>query len=61
MPIMRVLERHKDFDREFRGEFAQPSLLEALDQLGIVSELRKSGGSCPSGRCACTPAGRLSQ
>jgi 2-polyprenyl-6-methoxyphenol hydroxylase-like FAD-dependent oxidoreductase len=38
---VRVFERHRDFEREFRGEFAQPSLLEALDQLGILSALRQ--------------------
>jgi 2-polyprenyl-6-methoxyphenol hydroxylase-like FAD-dependent oxidoreductase len=36
---VRVFERHKAFDREFRGEFAQPSLLDALEQLGILSAL----------------------
>jgi len=39
---VRVLERHKDFDREFRGEFAQPSVLEVLEALGILEELRRT-------------------
>jgi 2-polyprenyl-6-methoxyphenol hydroxylase-like FAD-dependent oxidoreductase len=38
---VRVFERHRDFEREFRGEFAQPSLLEALEQLGILAALRQ--------------------
>lgn len=33
---VRVLERHPDFEREFRGEFLQPSVLGALEQLGIL-------------------------
>jgi 2-polyprenyl-6-methoxyphenol hydroxylase-like FAD-dependent oxidoreductase len=52
LPV-RVFERHKDFSREFRGEFAQPSLLEALEQLGILSALR--GG----GRVVAMSAGRM--
>jgi 2-polyprenyl-6-methoxyphenol hydroxylase-like FAD-dependent oxidoreductase len=44
---VRVLERHKDFDREFRGEFAQPSLIEALDCLGILEPLRRDGRVIP--------------
>jgi 2-polyprenyl-6-methoxyphenol hydroxylase-like FAD-dependent oxidoreductase len=44
---VRVFERHKDFEREFRGEFAQPSLLEALDQFGILSALRQRGRVVP--------------
>ncbi|HXK20332.1 MAG TPA: FAD-dependent monooxygenase, partial [Polyangiaceae bacterium] len=37
---VRVVERHRDFDREFRGEFVQPSVLAVLEQLGILAELR---------------------
>jgi 2-polyprenyl-6-methoxyphenol hydroxylase-like FAD-dependent oxidoreductase len=44
---VRVLERHKDFDREFRGEFAQPSLLAALDPIGILEPLRRDGRVMP--------------
>jgi 2-polyprenyl-6-methoxyphenol hydroxylase-like FAD-dependent oxidoreductase len=44
---VRVLERHKDFDREFRGEFAQPSLIEALDAIGILEPLRQDGRVMP--------------
>jgi 2-polyprenyl-6-methoxyphenol hydroxylase-like FAD-dependent oxidoreductase len=30
-----VLETHKDFDREFRGDTLHPSILEILDQIGL--------------------------
>ncbi|WP_257450007.1 FAD-dependent monooxygenase [Archangium lipolyticum] len=33
---VRVLERHPDFEREFRGELLQPSALAPLEQLGIL-------------------------
>jgi 2-polyprenyl-6-methoxyphenol hydroxylase-like FAD-dependent oxidoreductase len=33
---VRVFERHKDFEREFRGEFAQPSLLEVEFPVAIA-------------------------
>lgn len=32
---VRVLERHPDFEREFRGELIQPSALAPLEKLGI--------------------------
>jgi 2-polyprenyl-6-methoxyphenol hydroxylase-like FAD-dependent oxidoreductase len=44
---VRVLERHKDFEREFRGEFAQPSLIDALDAIGILEPLRREGRVIP--------------
>jgi 2-polyprenyl-6-methoxyphenol hydroxylase-like FAD-dependent oxidoreductase len=40
-----LLEMHKDFDREFRGDTVHPSTLEILDQIGLISrvlELRHS-------------------
>jgi 2-polyprenyl-6-methoxyphenol hydroxylase-like FAD-dependent oxidoreductase len=36
---VRVLERHADFFREFRGEFAQPSVLETWHSVGLLSAL----------------------
>jgi 2-polyprenyl-6-methoxyphenol hydroxylase-like FAD-dependent oxidoreductase len=57
---VRVLERHKDFDREFRGEFAQPSLSEALGGIGVLEPLRRDGRVIPSAPCACTSAGTRS-
>jgi 2-polyprenyl-6-methoxyphenol hydroxylase-like FAD-dependent oxidoreductase len=44
---VRVLERHRDFDREFRGEFVQPSVLVVLEQLGIFSALQQRGQIFP--------------
>jgi 2-polyprenyl-6-methoxyphenol hydroxylase-like FAD-dependent oxidoreductase len=34
-----LLEMHKDFDREFRGDTIHPSTLEALDQIGLAAPL----------------------
>src|SRR5687768_10397440 len=31
-----LLESHRDFDREFRGDTVHPSTLEVLDQLGLA-------------------------
>src|ERR1700739_5056053 len=31
-----LLEAHKDFDREFRGDTLHPSILEILDQMGLA-------------------------
>jgi len=36
---VRVLEQHPDFEREFRGELLGPSVLPALDQLGVLALL----------------------
>lgn len=36
---VRVLERHPDFEREFRGELLQDSVVEALDRAGLFPEL----------------------
>jgi 2-polyprenyl-6-methoxyphenol hydroxylase-like FAD-dependent oxidoreductase len=34
-----LLEIHKDFDREFRGDTVHPSTLEILDQLGLAERV----------------------
>lgn len=34
-----LLEAHKDFDRDFRGDTVHPSTLEILDQLGLADQL----------------------
>ncbi|WP_020658953.1 FAD-dependent oxidoreductase [Amycolatopsis benzoatilytica] len=34
-----VLESHRDFDRDFRGDSLHPYTLELLDQLGLADEL----------------------
>ena len=34
-----LLEAHKDFDREFRGDTIHPSVMEIMDQLGLAERL----------------------
>ncbi len=34
-----LLESHRDFDRDFRGDTIHPATLEALDQLGLADRL----------------------
>lgn len=36
-----LLESHKDFDREFRGDTVHPSTLELLDALGLADRLHQ--------------------
>ncbi len=36
-----LLEMHKDFDREFRGDTIHPSTLEILDQIGLADRLHE--------------------
>ncbi len=51
---VRVLEKHADFFRDFRGDTVHPSTMEILDQLGILS------GSSSAPTTGCTkPAERL--
>ncbi len=38
VPVL-VLESHKDFDRDFRGDTIHPSTLEVLDQLGLADRM----------------------
>jgi 2-polyprenyl-6-methoxyphenol hydroxylase-like FAD-dependent oxidoreductase len=40
---VRVLERHADFEREFRGELIGPSVLPVLERLGVMSTLVERG------------------
>lgn len=47
---VRVLERHSDFSREFRGEGIQPSVMKALDELGFLSHLIEQGIAVPAHR-----------
>lgn len=37
--LVTLLEAHKDFDRDFRGDTIHPSTLEILDQLGLADRL----------------------
>jgi 2-polyprenyl-6-methoxyphenol hydroxylase-like FAD-dependent oxidoreductase len=46
-----LLEMHKDFDREFRGDTLHPSVLEILDQIGLAAplhDLRHSKATGPT-------------
>jgi 2-polyprenyl-6-methoxyphenol hydroxylase-like FAD-dependent oxidoreductase len=36
-----LLEAHKDFNREFRGDTIHPSVLEVLDQIGLAEKLHQ--------------------
>jgi 2-polyprenyl-6-methoxyphenol hydroxylase-like FAD-dependent oxidoreductase len=36
-----LLEMHKDFDREFRGDTIHPSVMEILDQIGLSDKLHE--------------------
>ena len=44
-----LLEMHKDFDREFRGDTIHPSTLEVLDQIGVAAALHQMPHSKISG------------
>jgi 2-polyprenyl-6-methoxyphenol hydroxylase-like FAD-dependent oxidoreductase len=36
-----LLEQHRDFDRDFRGDTIHPSVLEILDQIGLAEPLHQ--------------------
>ena len=40
VPVM-LLEAHRDFDREFRGDTVHPSTLEILDEIGLADRLHQ--------------------
>ncbi|MFL5380724.1 MAG: FAD-dependent oxidoreductase, partial [Myxococcales bacterium] len=42
-----VLERHPDFDREFRGELLQAPIVEALENAGLMRILLERGLALP--------------
>src|ERR1700740_142448 len=44
-----LLEMHRDFDREFRGDTIHPSTLEILDQIGLAAPLHSMRHSKVSG------------
>jgi 2-polyprenyl-6-methoxyphenol hydroxylase-like FAD-dependent oxidoreductase len=63
-----LLEAHKDFDRDFRGDTVHPSTLEILDQIGLAEPLHQlrhskiyAGPSIPAGNGRFSPIdfGRL--
>src|SRR3954453_116425 len=45
---VRVLERHPDFKREFRGELMQRSVIDELEKAGILRLLVERGLALPS-------------
>lgn len=47
---VRVIERHPDFKREFRGEGIQPSVMKSLEQLGFLPYLIEQGIAVPAHR-----------
>src|SRR4030095_14896192 len=40
VPVM-LLEAHRDFDRDFRGDTIHPSTLEVRDQIGLAGRLHQ--------------------
>jgi len=40
IPVV-LLEAHKDFDREFRGDTIHPSVMEILDEIGLAEPLHR--------------------
>lgn len=44
-----LLEMHRDFDREFRGDTIHPSTLEILDQIGLAAPLHEMRHSKATG------------
>src|SRR3954471_13006815 len=55
VPVV-VLEKHRDFNRDFRGDTVHPSTLELMEELGILDDFLKlphqkvkSGGAIVGG------------
>src|SRR5512133_842508 len=40
VPVV-LLEEHRDFEREFRGDTLHPASMETLDEIGLASRLLK--------------------
>src|SRR5881227_2007267 len=58
IPVV-VLESHKDFERDFRGDTVHPSTLEILDQLGLAEPLLKQPHGTMRALRIITPQGAL--
>ncbi|HET9178151.1 MAG TPA: FAD-dependent oxidoreductase [Terriglobia bacterium] len=52
-----LLEMHKDFDREFRGDTLHPAVLEILDQIGLVERIHQLPHSKATGPTVQFPSG----
>ena len=37
--VVTLLEVHKDFDRDFRGDTLHPSIMEIMDEIGLADRL----------------------
>lgn len=56
---MTLLEMHKDFDREFRGNTIHPSVPEILDQIDLADRLHELPHSKATGLTIEFPSGPL--
>ena len=55
---VRILEKHADFFRDFRGDTVHPSTMEILDQLGMLERfLARPAQPARHGRAAGSPGG----
>lgn len=52
-----LLEMHKDFDREFRGDTLHPAVLEILDQMGLAERIHQLPHSKATGPTVQFPSG----
>lgn len=52
-----LLEMHKDFDREFRGDTLHPAVLEILDQIGLAERIHQLPHSKATGPTVQFPSG----
>lgn len=52
-----LLEAHKDFDREFRGDTIHPAVMEIMDELGLAERLLQLPHSKLRSITVTTPAG----
>lgn len=54
-----LLERHSDFDRDFRGDTVHPATMEIMDQLGLAGRLLEIPHSKIRALSLVTPSGTL--
>jgi len=54
-----LLEMHRDFDRDFRGDTIHPSVLEIMDELGLAEPLLKLRHTKLSKATVITPKGAV--
>ena len=56
---VRMLEKHADFFRDFRGDTVHPSTMEILDQLGMLERFLKRPHNRVDGRGAAHRRARM--